>query len=554
MHTTPPPVRLDVAPTLAAQAAARNFQANLDALDTRQPALAEVMRHTRVTLTWVFARDGFLTGQDATGQWWTWCSLPLRAAEAMLRNLHVRGTTACFLMPSHAAQIRVALDRLTPQQALIALAADEHGLAVALHCCDFSAEIRAGRLLFAWGQEWPRRLLEAYADHPALPVPQQFIKTSLISHEQITNLTTVAQEVFAEQGRRAGQLLQRLHQSWSPSSTGPRPLCIVAPSAFALWDDAGAVLADVLVADAPGTWIRYDPDQPTMASGVGLARAAAECGAVVAANLSRAQIGAAVPPRMPIVTWLTAPPVPTFDPANPQDALLVADPAWRGEASRAGWPSCRVALAEWPAPATPPPAPAAACLAAIADTHDVTSPPQPFELSSHQLLWDLIRNELARNPFALGTNMAQYLASRMKRLEIAPETLDHRLFVERLVVPAWQQALVRVLARAGLPLRLFGHGWDTLEDLKDLAAGPIEFRADLRTACEGATALLHLWPTGHRHPIEFMGRPVVRVAGSAQDWIRDACAALQGRIRYRPPATAVSAPKVRNLLDLTGPR
>lgn len=553
MHTTPAPVRLDVAPSLAAQAAARNFQANVDALDGRQPALAEVMRQTRVTLTWVFARDGFLTGQDATGQWWTWCSLPLRAAEAMLRNMRPRGTTVCFLLPGHAAQLRVALDRLTPRQALIALAADEHGLAVALHCCDFSAEIRAGRLLFAWGQDWPQRMLEVFADHPGLPVPQQFIKTPLINDEQITNLTTVAQQVFAEQGRRAGERLQQLHKTWAPAARQSNRVCVIAPSVFELWKDAGAVLADRLAADPSGDWVCYDPDQPASASGVGLAMAAADCRAVLTVNLSRAQIGAALPPGMPIVTWMTDPPVPAFEAQHPGDGLLLADSGWRGEARAAGWPAKRVAVAEWPAPTELPPAPAKACLAVIADTHDVSEPPQPFELSSHQLLWDLIRGELARNPFVLGTSIAQYLGSRMKRLEIALETLDQHLFVDRLVVPAWQQGLVRILLGAGLPLVLHGRGWDTVDGLQAIAAGPIESRAGVLRASGGATALLHLWPTRHRHPIEALGRPVVRVAGTAEAWVREARAALGVRARQRPPAATVSGRIVRDVLDLPSP-
>src|SRR6202035_5470454 len=102
---------------------------------------------------WVYARDGSLTARDSTG-WVSGCSLPLRAAQAMLQQLTVTGVVACFLSPVHGAQVRAALDKLDASQAVIALMPEMRDLRIALGCFDFSDDIQRHRLWFAWGENW----------------------------------------------------------------------------------------------------------------------------------------------------------------------------------------------------------------------------------------------------------------------------------------------------------------------------------------------------------------------------------------------------------------
>src|SRR4051812_34560819 len=77
--------------------AARNWKRNLAALAT---SVAQINPQTE----FVFARDGALTAlQD--GKWWGGCSVPEKAAEELLQTLNITSPVACFLCPTHSAQI-----------------------------------------------------------------------------------------------------------------------------------------------------------------------------------------------------------------------------------------------------------------------------------------------------------------------------------------------------------------------------------------------------------------------------------------------------------------
>jgi len=118
--------------------------------------------------------------------------------------------------------------------------------------------------------------------------------------------------------------------------------------------------------------------------------------------------------------------------------------------------------------------------------------------------------EISRDPFALGDDAAQYLAARMRRFGIADAGFDHRLFVERLIVPSYQQAITRALLRSNVPLLLFGENWGGIEEFSPHAGGPVRSRRDLRRATRGVRGLVHVWPAPHAHPIDALGLPVLR--------------------------------------------
>jgi hypothetical protein len=115
--------------TAACQEAISNWQANVEALGKTQPHLAP--GKPVETIEWVYARDGALSVRidDA---WWSGCSVPLEAARAMLRTLRVGGT-ACFLCPSHAADVLVALETLAPNQAIVVIVPDSKWFHLELH-------------------------------------------------------------------------------------------------------------------------------------------------------------------------------------------------------------------------------------------------------------------------------------------------------------------------------------------------------------------------------------------------------------------------------------
>jgi hypothetical protein len=540
--------------TAAEQQAARHWAGNLRALVQTQPHWAQSLAGMPAGIEWVYARDGSLTGRDANG-WLAGCSLPLRAAAAMLRNLKVDGVVACSLAPSHGAQIQAALDKLDAAQAVIALLPELSELRIALGCFDFSQAIERHRLWLVAGPEWETQFKSLFDQQPGLPTPTQFIRAATVADEVIDRLIPLAQRIISQ------VTTERIHQAASlvaersARTTSAGTLGIAARSQFRLWNNAGTALADLFAATAGAYPYRHlDLDDPACASGLALARLAGQCDAIVTVDLPRCGLGAMVGADVPLVTWLTTPAVPPFAADAPRDGLILADAAWKPAALKAGWPESRLAIAAWPAlaPLAPAPPPGTAPLTLIADTHDLETPKQQLTLSSHHLLWELIREELLKDPLQVDVDLDRYLAQRRKRLGISDQGFNLPLFVERLVIPAYQQGLARKLRAAGLPPRIFGAGWDNLPEFRDLWAGLVRTADELRAIVQGAAALVYAWPLPHAHQLDALGRPVLRSAGrSYESLIRNAKGMLAGTIN--PAPTQAGPPlAVETVLRLLG--
>jgi hypothetical protein len=277
--------------------------------------------------------------------------------------------------------------------------------------------------------------------------------------------------------------------------------------------------------------------------------------------MCRADAPRLAPDGLPWVTWVTTPHMPTFRSAGANDRLLLADPAWRDAAVRAGWPTERIGVAAWPllpnhaaddgAPHSPSPGnPAEAALALIADTCPLDVPQALAEFSSVGLLWEKIRGDVLRDPFALRGDVAGYLRDAARADGVAQDTLDVALFTDRLIVPAYQHALADALLAAGLPVRLHGSGWADIPRFRPYAGGPITSRAQLRDVAARAAALVHAWPTTGAHPIDGLGRPVHRKTGTRKEsFLRDARLALAGRTADAPAPDAAARLSVGLLLS-----
>lgn len=493
------------AATSASHLAAANWAANRAALATNHPHLAGLSPVDHLTFT--YARDGSLTAVHPDGAWHLSCSVPRAAAKEMLKSLDARGNVACFLDPRHAAALRVALDKLLPEQAIIAVAPDVDVLRILLHCDDFSAEFLSGRLFFAAGADWPAQLSRLLRDHEGLPTPALFIKTPLLPQTVAEEMIASAQRVLSEETSRRTSLIDRLRAAPRKRPRHSR-ICAIAPSRFRLWDNPGQTLAGVLSHAA--TIVPFDPDTPTTASPLALAHLLSDCDAMVTANTARSDLPPLAADALPWITWVTSGRIPAVPPAARNDHLLLADPTWRPLALAAGWTNDRVHVATWP-PLTPAlPQAGGTSLALLADTAALTPPPDEMDLSSHSLLWEAITDELQNNPLAALADANAYLTARMRRHGIAEEGLDRNLFLARLILPAYQQGLARLLLSANLPLHLHGQGWSDVPDFAPHAAGPITSRESFDAAITSAAALVHAWPVQYAHPIDAINQPILR--------------------------------------------
>ena len=553
--SSPAPVGEDAAQATrlprATHAARTNLAVNLAAVAKTQPRLAEAVGAVAAGAEPVYARDGSLTAFGPDGKWWHNCSVPLRAARAMLAALDVQGRVACLLAPTLAAHVRAALAKARPDQAILVICPDPADLRVMLASDDFSADINAHRLWIAWAAGWAGEMKRLFEERPGLATPAQFVRLPTTPAEEVDRLVNAAQALFSSvNAARARQVAAR-RDGWSGGGRRSGRLCVVAPSHFRLWNDAGGVLADALASAGADRVVRFDPDDPACSSALALLDACEGCDAVVAADTSRADLPGVVPAAMPWITWVTrAAAIPAFAAAGPSDALLLADEGWRAVAHAAGWPAVRATVAGWPAVHVPTPHPRAApSLAVVADTRPVVMPDALAEFSSHALLWDAIAAELAADPFALNQPPAAYLQQRMKRHGVSPQGFDAAAFLERLIVPAYEQSVARLLARANLPVRLFGAGWQHCDDLRPLAAGPVLSRADLARIGRSATAVVDVSPAPGGYPVQRLGRPVVAAAAGGRRRLLDAARnALRGGTATPGGAPAITAAQVRSLL------
>lgn len=455
----------------------------------------------------VFGRDGYLTLRDVTGAWHSGCSLPHRAALAMLKTMPVSGRVACFLAPTHAAHLRVALDQLRFDQAIIAIMPDACDFEIAMHCDDFSKAIAAHRLFFAVGANWAEELASVFRRNPGLAPPSHFVRLATLSESQFDLLMRGAQKVFSHVANERAEAIKAIWRERAIVKRDEPRACLIAASGFRLWDDAGHALAAVLGDD--DSIVRLDPDDPASTSPLGVAQAAAKADVILSANMYRGDTPAGiVPESIAWVTWVTGPRIPSAKNAGPRDRLILIDDAQRARAIAAGWDSARLSIASWPQTRLADALSREA--AVICDVPSLECPESIAQYSSFTVLWESARDELLHDPTVL-RDVDQYLADLRRKLSIGDESFPRAAFIDGVILPAWQIGWVRSLLRAGAPIRVYGRGWDIPE-----SRGPVETREQLQCAIAHASGLLDLWPTfGTTHPIRFAGRSVISPFGKS---------------------------------------
>jgi hypothetical protein len=546
-----------VPPTLAPQERAEaNFAANCEAFKHHQPLPLDRLTPLPDGLQWVLARDGSITALNADGTWWAGCSLPWRAARSMFKTLKLESLFGCFLSPGWAAQLRLCLDLIEPRQALVAACPSVAELVVMLHCESFAEDIAAGRLWFAAGEDWPAQIETIFDTHPGLIVPSQFIRAMSQHKDKIEAMIPPAQKALAEINiRRNAKMAEASSLCRGTSGWKPLPLCIVCPSQFSLWQDAGPALAELLgqlTPDETSTISCLDPDRPTSASTLALAKVAAECDALLISDVGRGDLAGIVSTDVAWITWVTRGTIPDANAAGPRDRVLLADRSWQRVAIDSGWAKERTAIAEWPtAPMQSAVAANPPYLAVIVDTLPGQAPKAVSDFSSQAVFWEHIRRELLNDPFAVGDDAEVFLDRLIRELEIAAEALDRRVFINELIIPAYQQGLAMHLVRGGVPIKIFGRGWDAVSArpesaiLENAWAGPLRSAAELRAAVAGAVGLVHVWPSRTAHPIDRYGKPVLGSCRSATAFVREANRVLGAGIPASPAASPLC---LRNML------
>lgn len=449
-------------------------------------------------LAWRLARDGTLTAYQANDDkagWLSGCSVPRRAAEVMLRKTNVEGNVACLVLPNHAGQIVACLAKLSPSQALIALLGSEGELPPMLTCHDFSADITAGRLMFAWDDASLHALFD---QNPGLPVPQQFVRIATSPAELAEPAMKMAQGAFNaviarhHERIRAAARLKAVHADF----------CVVVSRRFRLWDDAGDVLANLAGGEA------VDCDIPTRSATAFVAERIAAGRAVVTANMGRADRSELADIDRPWICWVTGPRVPAFVRSHPRDGLLLADETFAPLATAAGWPASRVRIAGYPVDPLPPPGKPPAM---IVDLPSLTPPDVVCDFSSWRLAWEHIDAELQADPLRIGNDASAYLDRVLRHYDIDEPKLPRALFLTGVVACAFAVGVAKLLQSRGVTPAVYGNGWQPFGDTIDWR-GTIADRAALRQAVSAASFIIDpfLQPLTALRAID---RPIVRPFG-----------------------------------------
>jgi hypothetical protein len=508
---------IPLAPSVAQSAAKRQalaiFLGNKAALRESQPELSPSLPDVPSGLNWLFGRDGSLTAMEQKDHWWAGCSVPKAAARFMFQNMDVAGAVACFLRPQHAAQLRVALDKLQRRQAILAIVPQWDALSVLLHCEDFSGDLAVGRLWIAGGEDWADQLRAVLERNPGLPTPSQFLRPITSDAESFNQLIGPAQQVFSDVNTTRSQQIQTIRASRRRPIQSVRHVCLLASSLFRLWDDAGEVLAGLDLHREHFSVTRFDPDQPGNSSPLALALAASQADAIVSSNIARSDAAGVVSEQIPWITWITTPRIPKPAQNPSRDRLLVADPAWKEGAIEAGWAAESITVARWPQLQNASfRSRGRSTLAIIADTRPICIPPRVAEYSSQRLMWEFIEQEMAYDPFLLG-DVEPYLESRRSQFDISQSNFDAVSFVEGLILPAFMRGIAGLLIQQGLPVRIHGEGWESVPEMGASHVGPIESREQLTAVLGKSAALVNMWPWNHAHPSDGVAIPVVKAFG-----------------------------------------
>jgi hypothetical protein len=513
-----------------------NWSANLAALSITQQSLCESLRNIPVDLTWVYARDGSLTGMTPDGKWWADCSVPLLAGRSLLRSLEPSNLMSCYLAPAHAGLVQSARERNGDEPAMLVVAPDPVVLRVILSSYDFSAQIASHHLWFVTAENWADQAKQLFENYPGLPTPGRFIRTKLTPDEIIDPMIAEAQHILSAVMNDRTRQIETI-RTQSPKLKNTAKTLVIAGSRFRLWDDAPAILLDEFSNGSTNLQIqRFDGDDPATSAPLALATAAADCDRIISANIARADAANLVADDTPWITWITRLPIPKFAHAGPNDRLIVADPIWQTTAEKSGWPSHRVTVCGWPYRPVPVSKNTEQSLVILADTQPIIIPPSIEDLSSHRVLWEMIEAELAGDPLSFGDDAIGFLDIRSRQLNIDVDTVDRRRFIDLLLLPAYQQGLARLLMQAGLTLQLHGRGWDELDEFRSIAHGPVLSRDQFLGVVSNASALVHIWPIRHAHQIDSLGKPVVYRTGRRKEtFVRQATMALRNEANAPPP-------------------
>ena len=240
------------------------------------------------------------------GRWWADCSLPLRAARAMLKTLEPRGTVGCFLAPPLAAHVGwrwTRRNRTRPSSSCSPMSGRCGSCFSPRTSPATSPPAACGSPAATTGLA----RCDACSTIDGLPTPTQFIRLPGADGELIDGLIQGSQAVFGQViAARAAEIRRRCAE-WKPggdrhaasaSSPGRASGCGMMRAGAASVDRRTPAATSNGTSSTPTT-----PSAPPRAAG----RTRLRCDGLITANTSRADAPELLPLELPWLTWVTTP-------------------------------------------------------------------------------------------------------------------------------------------------------------------------------------------------------------------------------------------------------
>lgn len=481
------------------------WPANLTALRDQQPELAEQLQHASLPAHWrpVAGLDDCPTYRvESAGEaprWLADTAAPQRRAAALLRYDQISDQNPALPTIAAGAELKLLLEKLTPQQAVFVFEEDLTQLAAVLRTTDLAQGITTGRCILVppqHAQAFLERLLEQF---PGLGPPGTIVTLPGVSGGRLEQVRAICERVTGKATEARSRQLQSLaaHMRTEASTQGPQPrLALVAlgPS------PRSHQLSSELAAAANGlrwTTCRCAATGPREAHLLPHCEQLAHFAAELSICIDHSPGLLPLPTGKTVCRWHPhAKDVPEAL-ADDDTVHLAATPRIAEALRAAGVPDRRLVDFYWAMPSTQsridPRPRVSRTIVIVADLPDASAAACRIEQPTHKRLWTQLHQRAAKvwqtaeitQPATLLRN-----AERTSGIELADSSLRRQMvrIIEHVLIPAIVlERILQPLLRESFEIVTVGTGWHRCSSL------PLQSLAedlDGRTACATKTAPL----------------------------------------------------------------
>lgn len=494
------------------------LDANLAAMAERRPRVAETLRAAEPppSAKYVAGRDGTPTfaWTDDHGKlcWLGRTSMPELRTDALI-DAFDPGSGNVLLAPlGQGAVARRLLQRMAPHQAVMAIEPDAWSFKLCLSLCDWTKDLRNGRLLPFIGPHAWEALRDFLIEHGGYLTPERVLAWPWFSTADVAQLTSRLTSVSSDVAtQRAAKQAQRSHTTRKPPETRREPgVAIVSnvPDArirrFADHLEAAARTLDIACH-------RFVLDHPAVVHPGAIENALARTRLAVLILLDITPDALQFElPRVPWVIATTHPFPLTSDWIHriPETARLsVMTDLQRTKAIEEGFDPSRLILSPPAATADLQEAVGApgSGILVVADGHDTSAEAVGLHLSSHRKLWETAAGVIADRIDTYQDGQADAVllqAERHLKIELRHDEVRNGLVerIRQILAPTLLvQAYARAMLDAGLDFELYGR-WQVESPLAEQIRGPWPGPTELPAILAGHGRIITFDPSGSIQP------------------------------------------------------